>query len=117
MLCSRDQRLAGGCPPRACSARERPCSTVTWSTASVNYTLISRRQRSRACRVIFRTIETALARGDRVELRGFGSFSVTDRDARTVRNPKTGERVDKEAGRVPRFRAGKPLAERLREGR
>jgi integration host factor subunit beta len=72
---------------------------------------------ARACRVIFRTIETALARGDRVELRGFGSFFVTERDARTVHNPKTGERIDKKAGRVPRFRAGKPLAERLREGR
>ena len=55
----------------------------------------------------------ALARGDRVELRGFGAFSVKERDARTGRNPRTGEAVDVEDKRVPFFKTGKLLRDRL----
>ncbi len=58
-------------------------------------------------------ITDALSRGDRVELRGFGAFSVKHRDARVGRNPKTGERVDVEAKSVPFFKTGKELRERL----
>ena len=62
---------------------------------------------------IFEEITDALAGGDRVELRGFGAFSVKERDARMGRNPRTGEPVEVEAKAVPFFKAGKLLRERL----
>ena len=55
----------------------------------------------------------AMARGDRVELRGFGAFSVKNRPARTGRNPRTGESVTVEEKWVPFFKTGKELRERL----
>ena len=63
--------------------------------------------------VVFDEITEALARGDRVELRGFGAFSVKSRDARMGRNPRTGESVPVPAKRVPFFKAGKELRERM----
>ena len=63
--------------------------------------------------VIFDEIFEAMARGDRVELRGFGAFSVKKRDARTGRNPRTGEAVDVEEKHVPFFKTGKLLRDRL----
>ena len=65
---------------------------------------------------IFNEITDALARGDRVELRGFGAFSVKTRDARTGRNPRTGEPVDVPEKTVPFFKAGKELRERMNNG-
>ena len=62
---------------------------------------------------IFDEITEALARGDRVELRGFGAFSVKQRDARTGRNPRTGESVDVQEKVIPFFKTGKQLRERL----
>ena len=62
---------------------------------------------------IFNKISDALARGDRVELRGFGAFSVKHRDARVGRNPRTGETVNVEAKRLPFFKTGKALREKL----
>ena len=62
---------------------------------------------------IFEEIVDALAQGNRVELRGFGAFSVKQRDARTGRNPRTGEAVDVEQKHVPFFKAGKLLRDRL----
>ena len=58
-------------------------------------------------------ITDALAAGNRVELRGFGAFSTRDRDARTGRNPRTGDSVDVGAKRVPHFKPGKELRERV----
>ena len=58
-------------------------------------------------------ITAALARGDRVELRGFGAFSVKHRGARTGRNPRTGESVSVAEKVVPYFKTGKELRERL----
>jgi integration host factor subunit beta len=58
-------------------------------------------------------ISGALAAGDRVELRGFGAFSVKVRPARQGRNPRTGAAVSVEEKRVPFFRTGKELRERL----
>jgi integration host factor subunit beta len=60
-------------------------------------------------------ITAALARGDRVELRGFGAFSVKKRDARTGRNPRTGEQVSVQEKSVPFFKTGKEMRERLNE--
>ncbi len=62
---------------------------------------------------IFEQITNALARGDRVELRGFGAFSVKKRDARIGRNPRTGETVPVEEKCVPFFKTGKLLRDRL----
>ncbi len=62
---------------------------------------------------IFDEITTALSRGDRVELRGFGAFSVKERDARSGRNPRTGEAVSVSAKYVPFFKTGKELREKL----
>jgi integration host factor subunit beta len=62
---------------------------------------------------IFDEIAGALARGDRVELRGFGAFSVKSRDARQGRNPRTGEQVSVEGKAIPFFKTGKQLRERL----
>ena len=62
---------------------------------------------------IFNEITDALARGDRVELRGFGAFSVKHRASRTGRNPRTGETVQVEAKRLPFFKTGKALREKL----
>ncbi|MCE5974231.1 integration host factor subunit beta [Sinirhodobacter sp. WL0062] len=62
---------------------------------------------------IFDEIIEAMARGDRVELRGFGAFSVKRRDARTGRNPRTGDSVDVDEKHVPFFKTGKLLRDRL----
>lgn len=67
----------------------------------------------RVVATIFDTIIEALADGGRVELRGFGAFSTRGREARTGRNPRTGEPVPVDAKRVPYFKAGKELREKL----
>lgn len=66
---------------------------------------------------VFDEITAALVRGDRVELRGFGAFSVKERPARQGRNPRTGETVSVEDKRVPYFKTGKDLRERLNASR
>lgn len=62
---------------------------------------------------VFNEIIEALADGDRVELRGFGAFSVKKRDARVGRNPRTGESVQVDEKHVPFFKTGKLLRDRL----
>jgi integration host factor subunit beta len=62
---------------------------------------------------VFEQISAALARGDRVELRGFGAFSVRSRGQRVGRNPRTGDEVDVPNKVVPYFKTGKELRERL----
>lgn len=62
---------------------------------------------------IFEEISAALARGDRVELRGFGAFSVKQRGSRVGRNPRTGQSVSVTAKHIPYFKTGKQLRERL----
>lgn len=66
--------------------------------------------------VILEEVTEALARGDRVELRGFGAFSVKKRPARMGRNPRTGEKVDVDHKAVPFFKTGKELRQRLNDG-
>lgn len=67
----------------------------------------------RIVNTIFDEVTDAMARGDRVELRGFGAFSVKKRDARIGRNPRTGATVDVEEKHVPFFKTGKLLRDRL----
>ena len=61
---------------------------------------------------VFEEISSALAHGDRVELRGFGAFSVKQRPARVGRNPRTGDAVHVPEKHVPFFKAGKELREK-----
>ena len=67
----------------------------------------------RLVNTIINEITDAMAAGNRVELRGFGAFSVKKRDARTGRNPRTGASVDVEEKHVPFFKTGKLLRDRL----
>ncbi|GAA6158802.1 MULTISPECIES: integration host factor subunit beta [Ruegeria] len=67
----------------------------------------------RIVNTVFEEVTDAMARGDRVELRGFGAFSVKQRDARVGRNPRTGETVQVEEKSVPFFKTGKLLRDRL----
>lgn len=63
--------------------------------------------------VILTAIAQTLMKGQRVEIRGFGSFTVSERAERVGRNPKTGEKVAVPCKRVPHFKAGKDLRERV----
>ena len=65
---------------------------------------------------IFEEITEALADGNRVELRGFGAFSVKSRPARVGRNPRTGAKVSVDEKYVPFFKTGKEMRERLNDG-
>lgn len=67
----------------------------------------------RIVNTIFDEITNAMSRGDRVELRGFGAFSVKKRDSRVGRNPRTGDAVEVEEKHVPFFKTGKLLRDRL----
>ncbi len=67
----------------------------------------------RIVNTVFDEITGALSRGERIELRGFGAFSIKHRGARMGRNPRTGDAVHVEAKHVPYFKAGKDLRERL----
>jgi len=74
------------------------------------------RDAERIVNTIFDEITTALAHGDRVELRGFGAFSIKRRAPRIGRNPRTGEAVSVAEKFVPFFKTGKSLRERLNPG-
>lgn len=64
-------------------------------------------------KVLVDTMTRSLARGQRIEIRGFGSFNLNHRPARVGRNPKTGEKVDVPEKYVPHFKPGKELRERV----
>ena len=72
---------------------------------------ISKRDTEVVVNTIFDSMVEALKRGDRIEIRGFGSFQVKLREAREGRNPKTGEPVQISAKRTPFFKVGKELKE------
>jgi integration host factor subunit beta len=74
---------------------------------------LSQRELESVVSAIFDSITEQLADGGRVELRGFGAFSTRQRDARMGRNPRTGESVSVDAKRVPYFKPGKEMRERL----
>ena len=71
------------------------------------------RDMERIVTTIFDEITAALADGNRVELRGFGAFSVKQRGARIGRNPRTGEAVQVSAKHIPYFKTGKQLRDKL----
>ena len=72
---------------------------------------LTKKQTEVVVNTVFQSITDSLSEGRKVELRGFGSFRVRARNARTGRNPKSGAQVDVPAKRVPFFKAGKELRE------
>ena len=74
---------------------------------------LSQREAEQIVSAVFDAMTEALASGDRVEIRGFGSFLVRERKAREGRNPRTGEPVQIQAKRVPFFKPRKELKERV----
>ena len=70
---------------------------------------LGKSEASNAVECVFKTIETQLRLGNSVSVVGFGQFSVSDRAARTGRNPRTGEEIAIAASRAPKFKAGKQL--------
>ena len=80
------------------------------------YPHLLQRDIERIVGTVFDEISNALARGNRVELRGFGAFSIKQREARQGRNPRTGEAVAVAEKYVPFFKTGKQLRDRLNGG-
>jgi integration host factor subunit beta len=74
---------------------------------------IPRKQADQVVQVILESITAALLQGEKVELRGFGSFRIRQRGQRIGRNPKTGERVEVPPKKIPYFKPGKHLRETL----
>ena len=77
---------------------------------------LTRKSAARVVDTIFDAMRTALQRGDRIEIRGFGSFVVRTRPGRSARNPRTGDEVQIAERRVPAFKVGKELRERVNGG-
>jgi integration host factor subunit beta len=74
---------------------------------------ITKRDAERLVEVVFNSLIEALNKGEEIELRGFGSFRLRERNSRSGRNPKTGEPVDVPAKRVAYFKSGKELRQLL----
>jgi len=72
---------------------------------------LTKKEAEKVIAEVFASIEEALAKGDKVQLVGFGTFEVKERAARVGRNPRTGEQIEIAATRVPVFKAGKALKE------
>jgi len=80
---------------------------------SMEHEYLNKRDAESVVNLIFNGIGDALSQGGRVEIRGFGSFSVRERDAREARNPKSGELVSIPNRKTPFFKTGKELRERV----
>ncbi len=78
---------------------------------------LTKKQTEVIVNTVFHSITDSLAGGDKVELRGFGSFRIRERNPRIGRNPKSGEKVEVPAKKVPFFKAGKELREQVDENR
>jgi integration host factor subunit beta len=97
-----------------------PAGNITSMTRSdlitslaARFPLLVAKDTEAAVATILNAVSSALIRGERVEVRGFGSFSLNARPARVGRNPKTGEKVAVPAKYIPHFKAGKELRERV----
>lgn len=81
--------------------------------AANSTTQLAAKDVEQSVKVLVDTMTRSLARGQRIEIRGFGSFDLNHRPARVGRNPKTGEKVDVPEKYVPHFKPGKELRERV----
>jgi len=75
---------------------------------------LSKKDASKAVEAVFNTIQEALAKGDKVQLIGFGNFEVRERAARKGRNPQTGAEIEIAASKVPAFKPGKALKDAVK---
>ncbi|AMA64416.1 MAG: HU family DNA-binding protein [Kurthia gibsonii] len=75
---------------------------------------LSKKDAAKAVESVFETIQEALAKGDKVQLIGFGNFEVRERAARKGRNPQTGEEIQIDASKVPAFKPGKALKDAIK---
>ena len=75
---------------------------------------LTRKQSAEAVEAVLDTVQEVLGRGGEVALTGFGRFSVTERDARIGKNPRTGEALDIAATRIPKFAPGSVLKQAVR---
>ncbi|PID65161.1 MAG: integration host factor subunit beta [Gammaproteobacteria bacterium] len=82
---------------------------------SIQFKHLKAKDVKEAVYITFEEICQTLEDGDRIEIRGFGSFSLHFRDARKGRNPKTGEQVMVKAKAIPYFRAGKEMRQRIND--
>ena len=80
---------------------------------TIDNDVLNKREAELIVNSIFNSIGQALVEGDRVEIRGFGSFTIRERDAREARNPKSGDIVQISAKKTPFFKTGKELRERV----
>lgn len=86
------------------------------SALSARFPLLVAKDAELAVKEILDALQQALIEGNRVEIRGFGSFALNYRPPRIGRNPKTGEKVSVQGRRVPHFKPGKELRERVSDG-
>ncbi|WP_019413572.1 HU family DNA-binding protein [Paenisporosarcina sp. TG20] len=77
-------------------------------------TELSKKESSKAVDAVFETIQDALAKGEKIQLIGFGNFEVRERAARKGRNPQTGMEIDIAASKVPAFKPGKALKDAVK---
>ena len=82
-------------------------------TTNNDSTVLNDKDVEKSIKILFDTMTRALAKGQRIEIRGFGSFDLNHRPARVGRNPKTGEKVSVPEKYVPHFKPGKELRERV----
>ena len=75
--------------------------------------VLTRKESEMVVNIVFDAMSDALKRGEKVEIRGFGSFTIRERSAREARNPKSGEVVSIPAKKTPFFKTGKELRERV----
>ncbi len=78
-------------------------------------TALSRKESEMVVNIVFDSMCDALRQGEKVEIRGFGSFTIREREAREARNPKSGDVVRIPAKRTPFFKTGKELRERVND--
>jgi integration host factor subunit beta len=83
---------------------------------SLTADVLNKKEAELVVNTIFDSIGNALVDGDRVEIRGFGSFTIRERDAREARNPKSGEVVKIPSKKTPFFKTGKELRARVNQG-
>lgn len=112
----RDRPETGG--PSALRLRESLAVTKSELVREVSLGTesLSRKSAERVVNTVFACMQQALVDGDRIEIRGFGSFHVRTRPGRTARNPRTGDAVQIAERRVPFFKVGKELRDRVNEG-
>jgi integration host factor subunit beta len=85
-------------------------------TVAMQVNTFSRKDVEMIIDTLFQSMTDSLSNGEKVEIRGFGSFKIKERSGRQGRNPKSGENIFIESKKVPFFKAGKEIKERINKG-